>query len=324
VKIVRRIRNGSGSPPARIFRLAFLILLLWSAGARADEARALRIVANGRCPSSDDVAQEVRRLLPAFDVSSAAAEAQSQNDAVLTEEPAGVTVAVSGQIRYFDDPTLRCTERARLAAVFVAVVLDPPRFVLPPPEATVVATPPPVRAPAPPSEWHLDLELGPASQMAAAGDWQNVPLAAGGSARLLWGKTLRLALGATVQTATTLQFGRADVRGQWIPIDVGARLQHAGEHWDAGVELSFVLAPVHLRGAGSNLSPAEEGWRVETGLRLGAAARYWVGKTVGVFISVFSSAFPRPYTLGVRDLGTVGETPTLWLGASLGLAVRLH
>jgi len=262
-------------------------------------------------------------LLPAFDVSSAAAEAQTQNDAVLTEEPAGVTVAVSGQSRYFDDPTLRCTERARMAAVFVAVVLDPPRFVLPPPEPTVAATPPPP-APSTPSDRHLELELGPASQMAAAGDWQNVPLAAGGSARLLWGKALRLSLGATVQTATTLQFGKANVRGQWIPIDVGGRLQHADERWDAGVELSLVVAPVHLRGAGSNLSPPEEGWRVETGLRLGAAARYWFGKTVGIFISVYSSAFPRPYTLGVRDLGTVGETPTLWLGAALGLAVRLH
>ncbi len=59
-------------------------------------------------------------------------------------------------------------------------------------------------------------------------------------------------------------------------------------------------------------------------MRLGASLRYWLTERVGIFLSPHGSFFPRPYTLGVRDLGAVGETPRLWLGAQLGVAIRLR
>jgi hypothetical protein len=275
------------------------------------------------------VADELRRLLPAFDVSTASVGAATDQDAVLTEEAKGVTAAIGGQVRYFEDPGARCAERGRMVAVFIAVVLDPPRFALPPPPPAPPPSEPPVLAVAPAapvarSDRHLDIEFGPTSQAATADGLENVPLTAGATLRLLWGRTLRLSVGVSGQSAATLLFGRANVRGQWIPVDAGLRWTRANARWDGGGELSLAVAPVHLIGQGQNLSPAEGGWRVDLGARLAASVRYWMTSRFGIFLAPDALIFPRPYNLSVGSLGIVGETPKLWLGLQLGLAVRLR
>lgn len=322
------MRDVAARRPVRI-ALCCLALLTPVAAARAQSARAVRVVAAGRCPSASDVAEEVRRLLPLADVAVAIpTEGETASDAVVSEDDGGISVSVGGQSRRFTDPeTLagqRCGERARMVAVFVAVVLEPPRFTRPPPPAPpVVVAQPPIAAPTPP--FTLDLELGPASQIAAATSVSNRPATAGGTARLLAGRgLLRPLLGVTVQTATTLRFDRADVRGLWIPVDVGLRLMGARGRWDGGGDLALAVVPVRLAGQGPDLAPAEAGWRVEAGIRLGVSLRYWMTARVGISLSPHVSFFPRPYTLEVRDVGAVGETPKLWLGLQLGMAIRLR
>ncbi|HVJ15856.1 MAG TPA: hypothetical protein VM686_10445, partial [Polyangiaceae bacterium] len=74
------------------------------------------------CPSPRGLIVELKRLLPHTHFDSAAADAE----AVLIEDGGdSFSVSVGGETRRFDDASRECAERARLAAVFVALVLDP-------------------------------------------------------------------------------------------------------------------------------------------------------------------------------------------------------
>jgi hypothetical protein len=307
-----------GRPPGRtgFYRLAALLLLLPAAG-RAEPARHLRVVAGGDCPSGLAVKQELRRLFPAIDVATAFDQA-SEGDAVVQEQPDGFTVTLSEFRRYFEDPAGRCAERAQMAAVFIAIALDPPRF------PSVPAEPPPSPAPpdsgaAPPA---LELELGPILQFAPSAGTQNVPLALGGGGRLRWGRTVSLSLGAALWSSRALHYRQADAGALWLPLDLGVRVTRAEVGWDGGAEASLVVAPVRLEGV--NLPLSAGGWRAEIGARGAATIRWWLANRVGVFACAYAVTMPRPYTLRVVGVGEVGNTPTLWLGAQVGVSFRIH
>jgi hypothetical protein len=307
-----------GRPRVRVgfYRLAGLLLLLPATG-RAEPARHLRVVAGGDCPSGLAVKQELRRLFPAIDVATAS-DQPGEGDAVVQEQPDGFTVALSEFRRYFEDPAARCAERAQMAAVFIAIALDPPRL------PSVPAEPPPSPAPpdsgaAPPA---LELELGPVLQFAPGAGTQNVPLALGGGGRMRWGRTVSLSLGAALWSARALRYPQAEAAALWLPLDLGVRVMRAEGGWDAGVEASLVVAPVRLQGA--NLPLSAGGWRTEIGGRGSAILRRWLGDRVGVFACAYAVTMPRPYTLRVVGVGEVGNTPTLWLGGVVGVSFRIH
>jgi hypothetical protein len=305
-------------PPGRagFYRLAWLLLLLPATG-RAEPARHLRVVAEGGCPSGPAVKQELRRLFPAIDVATAS-ELASEGDAVVQEQSDGFTVTLSEFHRFFEDPAGRCAERAQMAAVFIAIALDPPRFPSVPAEPPPPATPPASVA----EPLALELELGPALQLAPSAGAQNVPLALGGGGRLRWGRAVSLSLGAAVWSSTAIRYPQADARGLWLPLDLGVRVMRAADAWDAGAEASLVVAPVRLQGA--NLPLSADGWRAEIGLRGAAILRWWLANRVGVFACAYAVIMPRPYTLRVAGVGEVGNTPTLWLGAQVGVSFRIH
>jgi hypothetical protein len=294
-----------------------LLLLPLPQAGRAEPARNLRVVAAGNCPSGLIVTQELRRLFPAITVTTAV-DLASEGDAVVQEQPGGFVVTLSEFRRYFDDPAGRCAERAQMAAVFIAIALDPPRFPSPPAEAPPPAPPP--ASGAPPSRF--DLELGPVLQVAPGASTRNVPLALGGGGRLRWGKTVSLSLGAAVWSSTEIHYPQADARALWLPLDLGVRVMRSGDIWDAGAEASLVVAPVRLEGA--NLPLSAGGWRAEIGARGAALARWWLANRVGVFAGSYAVMMPRPYTLRVVGVGEVGNTPRLWLGAQVGVTFRIH
>jgi len=306
-------------PPGRVgfCHLAWLLLLLPATG-RAEPARHLRVVAEGSCPSGLTVKQELRRLFPAIDVVTAS-DLASEGDAVVQEQPDGFTVTLSEFHRYFEDPAGRCAERAQMAAVFIAIALDPPRFPSVPAEPPPPPPPPDSGAASPAS---LELELGPSLQLAPVAGTQNVPLALGGGGRLRWGRTVSLSLGAAVWSSTAIHYPKADARALWLPLDLGVRVMRAADGWDAGAEASLVVAPVRLEGA--NLPLSAGGWRAEIGGRGSAIVRWWLANRVGVFACAYAVTMPRPYTLRVVGVGEVGNTPTLWLGAQMGVSFRIH
>lgn len=303
----------------RAGHLVWLLSFLSSA-AGAEPPRHLNVVGAGTCPSAADVAQELQRLFPTMEISTAP-EGGDAGDAILEENAGGLLVTLSGSRRYFDDPIHRCADRTRLTAVFLAVVLDPPRFSAPP-----AAPQPPVPAPGqsqastPRRSW--ELELAPAIQIAPGAGLASLPLAGGGGLRLLWGRTVRLSVGGGVLSSSTLHYQQADARALWLPIDVGVRLTLGGPRWEGAAEASLVVAPVHLSGSG--LTPTEAGWRAEIGERTAVLGRLWLTSRVGFFVSIYDFGWPQGVRLTVAGTGDVGQTPRFWLGAEAGVVVRLN
>ena len=71
-------------------------------------------------------------------------------------------------------------------------------------------------------------------------------------------------------------------------------------------------APIRRRGRGS-ISAARAGVAVHLG-----GPRDRVQEIAGIHVD----AFPKPYDVTLMPQGMVGRTPALWIGATLGLAVR--
>ncbi len=291
------------------------ILTAVAAGAVSSRAHAavpspFSIATQGVCPSAERVAMELRTILPALDVTTTSA---ATADVVLAESEAGVSVTVLGAQRDFADPARQCEDRAKQAAVFIALTLDPLRLpaIIPVPAAPAVS-PLPVA-------W--DLEVGP---MLAVSPWSTLvttPISGGGSLRLRWGRLLSLTAGATV-LSSSLEYPNARARELLIPLDAGGRVTWAANSWDVAFELSASLAPAHLRGEGLDLT--ESGWRVELGARSALLARWWITRRLGVMVSESGLLWPRPVRLKVGGVGEVGRTPSFWLGSQLGLVLRLN
>jgi len=278
------------------------------------------VVSDGACPSAAEVVRELAHLLPAVALE-AVRDGATPDDAVVRERSSGVSVAMSGQERFFEGADRSCSERAQLAAVFIAIVVDPPRFPVEPAPDRFVG--PPVAPPEPPtprSRRHIDFELGPSTQVAPASGLGATPLAFGFGARGVWGGDLSVSAGVSGLSSTLLRYPGADARMLLVPFDLGARLGRSMQAWDAGAELSFVLAAMHIQGEG--MSMTESAWRLLPGGRAAVFARVWTTPHVGLSLSVYSTLFPFRYTVGVGGIGSVGETPVLWPGVQLNVVVR--
>jgi hypothetical protein len=271
----------------------------------------VNVAGKGSCPLASDVARELAQLLPHVAVA-ALADPEGRDDAVVRENGNELTVSIAGQERRFSQPA--CSERAQLAAVFIAVVLDPPHF--PEPEADTAA---PRAAPAARKAAPLDFELGPLVQWAPVADGATVPPAIGLGARGGWGRPFGVTLGVAAISSSPIRYAKADVQALWIPLDAGARLAWSSGRWGLDTELSVTLEPVRFRGFGVSY-PAST-WRVDGGGRAAVVGRFWAARQVGLFLSLYGFVFPAPFTFGVAGLGEVGQAPVFWAGAQLGLVV---
>src|SRR4051794_20193290 len=97
-------------------RLATLVFL-WSAIASAEESQ---------CPSADAVSAELIK---------ANAQPMTAHDVQLIDLGAQFEIAIDGAMRRFDDVGRDCKERARTAAVLIAMAVTP-SAVVPPPSST--------------------------------------------------------------------------------------------------------------------------------------------------------------------------------------------
>jgi hypothetical protein len=304
---------------------ALLFLFAWLAPGLASAAPAvLQLTSTSSCPSADDVAAELAPLLPHTRVSTNGSPATDEGaSASITDEGERVRIRVATEERVFKDAGRSCAERARTAAVFIGLVLDPPIF----PEAKP-APPPPVPRPAarvappPPAQpsTSLTLELGPLLQAAPVSDASQVPLAGGFGGRLAWGRSLGVAVGAAFLLPTRLALPAADARLVWLPFDVSLRATQrvgpvalAGE---LGPELALLFA------SGDRVKNPRTSTRLEVGAR-GALSLTWsMSSQLGAFLTVFGVWRPKPYSFRVNPDLASGTTPGVWLGASLGLSFR--
>lgn len=283
---------------------------------------ALQLTSSSSCPSAEDVAAELGPLLPRTRVSANAEPAAREGvSASIEDEGDRVRIRVSTEERVFKDAGRSCGERARTAAVFIGLVLDPPIFPEAEPKPASPATPPPAPAIAPRPTHDatpLTLELGPLLQAAPVSDATQVPVSGGFGGRLAWGRSLGISVGAAFLLPTRLALPAADARLVWLPFDLSARAtRHAGPvalAAELGPELALLFA------SGDRVKNPRTSTRLEVGGRAALSLTWSMSSHLGAFATVFGVWRPKPYSFRVNPDLASGTTPPVWLGASLGLS----
>jgi len=235
-------------------------------------------------------------------------------------------VVSRGRTKAYPDPDRNCAHRARIAAAFIALVLEPGPV---PSETEQVAPPPP--APAPRQE-----DRTPAPGRSAALPWVRVavlgafqvssPLGLtspgvaldvaagwgsfGGEAACAWiaGAEVPLARGATALL-------------ERIPCALGpvARL-FVGPHVETDLKVGLALGA--LRAGGQGFATKFASVRLEVGARLAIDASLRLSPNAH-FVPVAGveiTYYPVPYDLVVQPAGVIAaRTPGVWAGATAGV-----
>jgi hypothetical protein len=251
-------------------------------------------------------------------------------------------ITVNDKTRDYADTARDCSQRARVAAVFVALTLAPPdiadldepqaatsptsRTEAPPP-STPESKPAPVRSPSAPEPSAADLpahevsahlELGAKAAYDPGHDQNNLGVHARVAATVVgWGASL----GADVPARGSFQLDGVRVQQSRYTTDVSARrvwIHHPLEvRLDAGPTLTWL----QLRQADS--PTAERVTRWLPGLRLGAALLF-ARHTISPFFGVDVHCLPFRIPIIVEPEGTIGHTSAVWIGVTLGIAIATH
>ena len=297
--------------------VALILAVLGPAGSEAPSSAAVpAIEASGSCPSAEEVSATLAPLL-----------ASSATNLLIDGAPRVVDlgdrfeVAAAGQTGQYIDAARDCSERARVAAVFIALALNPPAT---PTVPRVDVQPPaePSGSEAMGSPWWARLALAARIDHSPTAEGRSSPPASiGGELGAAAGKR---ALGVTVAggvlAPTVVTFGAVPVREQRFPFRVAATMRRKmpGPFELAGdLGLSFVL----LRLRGEDLGTIEPATRLDVGGRAALELRRRsLESSWAAFLALHVEYFPRPYEFEVGPLGRIGSTDRLWVGASVGLS----
>lgn len=240
-------------------------------------------------------------------------------------------IALGEVERRHTDAARNCKERARVAAVFIALNLHAP------PEAAPVPAAPPAPAPAPiaksiaqPAPPRQSAANGLRWGLGAFGALAYVPKqrAVGGGGleawlqRELWQVGLRVAGLSTerLPVAPGAKGGHADLLR--LPGLVFAGLLWRVSRFELGPTLGVALDLLTARGRG--LADTRRIWRFNVGACAGLDTRLFLNERWALAARVDASFYPRAYTLRVPPEGREAETPRIWLSAQLGVLVRVR
>ena len=272
------------------------------------------------CPRPDLVRAELATLLPPERLSARLRAIPGTPSVVeLYDLGAPFRVVAAGRVREYRDDARDCAYRARVAAVFVALTIDPASVATPPPPPRQE---PPV-AIAEPASVNLIPPIA-RIEVAAAVD------AAFGSDRVAHGgAALRVAIGRGryAFTAGALALLPADttVGGvrlrQWrLPVDAGVRASAAGGAFVPYAELG--LSAAILTESATDLAAASSRTALELGARAAIGARFGRSR-FAPFASLHAEVVPAAPAIFALPQGEVGHTPVFWIGASAGASVGL-
>jgi hypothetical protein len=244
-------------------------------------------------------------------------------------------VTAAGQVGQYTDARRDCSERARVAAVFIALALNPPAFQPRPPAPLAPALPrvdaaplPPVVRPPPepltlPATWARVALGGRVESAPQGGGRASAETAVGVDASAALGMgDFGAAIGAGIRTPTTTHFGVVAVRQQRVPFGIAARVRHRLRGgFELGGEVGLALVLLRLRGEGLDaMTPAT---RLDVGGRAGVELRLpAVSPRLAPFVILSAEYFPRPYQLEVEPLGRIGSTAPFWYGGTVGLSFQ--
>jgi len=235
-------------------------------------------------------------------------------------------VTLRGQTRVYEDAERDCERRARVVAVFVALVLSPGYEPEPqqsdrpsPPVTKTTSTPPtePAR-PAEPGEREASthrwaIELGAGLALAPLPEQRIVLPGVGLAGVWMWGDW-GAALGGEVPfIAAQLLVGPTTAELSRTPAHLGVRAQWQLGALEAGLEASVVGALVRV-----SRDQVSSVW-VEPGLRLSAFVRL-AERTFTPFLGASCEWVPTTHSLALEPDGPLTHTPALWIGATAGIS----
>jgi hypothetical protein len=278
------------------------------------------------CPRPDAVWRELVTLVPPERLEARLRAATHGRTPLVELVDLGVPyrILAAGQVREYRDDSRDCAYRARIAAVFVALALDPaqlpPQPAMPIPAPLGAPSPVPQTAPLPvdalPSpRTRLDLGativggLGPEDRVGQVG------------AELRWSAGRRRfgpEAGVTALLPVDNTVGGARLRQWRLPIDAGLRARIVGPRFERYGELGVSAALLSERALDLATSRAQTG--LELGLRL-AVGLYASHARFAPFAALSGELVPAPPAIFALPAGTVGHTPIFWIGATAGASL---
>jgi hypothetical protein len=123
-------------------------------------------------------------------------------------------------------------------------------------------------------------------------------------------------LGLVLGRATELAFGSVSINQFRLPIDASLRLSARAGQLEGTLDAGIVVA--FLR---EEYTPARRSFQdVEAGARAGLSLSW--GDRIVPWLGAAIEVMPSSHELRFAPMGTIGHTPNVWLGVSVGMEVR--
>ena len=345
-EVHERVRRGS-----RLLAAAALLSFAPRVGdaTAAPEAPDALIGGTSTCPSPAALRAELEALVPRDRLDAKLRAIGGSTPPVeLVDRGAPFRVMAAGRVREYRDEARDCAYRARVAAVFVALVIEPAAILPARPDRTATVIKAPAAVPgAPLTPLAAASSTTSRSQSALDATLPSAPFSArarlelGAAVEGGWGPdtrvgvaglALRLAAGGgrVALVAGSAALGPVDttVGGvrlhQWrLPADLGVRVQ--GRLGYGGRPLAAPFGEVGagaalLRESALDLAARQTRSTLELGLRAAVGVRLATSPSARLtpFLIVHAMLVPSPPTVFALPQGTVGSTPRFWIGAAAG------
>jgi hypothetical protein len=307
-------------PLLRVWRAVGVVALelLVCVSAHAQASLVLVRVTPNACPDAALLQQKLSPLATGdggFVVSGDAFDRAGQERATVRDLGGSYVIEIDGLRRELVDGARDCVERARVAAVLIALnskQATPPK-VVPAPETPAPLEPPRLRL-----GMLLFGEGAYASETARAAPGV-------GAGVWLQHRGLRLALTTAVVASTAVDLEptgavRGSVALMRLPLVLSASYLWSAGRLQLGPTLGLDVDVLRLRGV--DVVRPQTALRVNPGVLVGADANVRLTSALSGVLRLGLDVFPRAYNLSVDPIGRLGRTPRLWLGAELGLAWR--
>lgn len=296
--------------------------LVWaSAGAlRAEELHVA--VADDACPNDGQLEQALAPLLEEDVVLVFEATPSTTRRASVSDDGEQYAIEIDGERRELSDLRRDCVERARVAAVFIALNMRAPAPE-PKPEPEPEPEPEEPEQPEPPP---LPPGFGALAFGLAEHSTDADRTAFGGGAGVFYVVApFRFELSAAITAPLELELTpSADVRGRVelmrVPLALTASYLLRLGAVELGPAVGLALDVLHIEGQGVERPQTE--LRLGAGILLAAEAHLWLTPRIGLLTRAQMRAFPKAYRLAVDPEGTLGETPRVWLSGLLGVEAR--
>lgn len=304
--------------------------LLWAAGPlRAQAPEQVHIeVALGACPDASQLEQALGPLLEQGVTLVLEPTASTTRRASVVDLGEHYAIEIDGERRDVEDARRDCVERARVAAVFIALNMQaapPAKPAEPPKKPEPPVEEPPVEEPEAPA-----LAPGFGASLFALGEHSTdaARTAFGAGASLFYVTApLRFELSLGVLAPIELELEtrddiRARVRLLRVPLALTASYLLRASAFELGPVLGLALDLLHIEGDGEGVERPQTELRMSPGVLAGADAQLWISRYVGLVLRLQMRAFPMVYRFEVEPLGRLGEVPRLWLSGQLGVQAR--